>query len=225
MTITYAKRQSTVVRAISLKIDTALQKGLRVLWLVSGGSNIALEVAILDELSHASPDKLAVMQVDERYGPVGHVDSNWRQLVDAGFAVRKATCLPVLQPDLSIDQTTERYDRALQIALSRASLVIGQFGIGPDGHTAGILPGTPVAMDDTSTHLVGAYQGKDFLRITMMPSAFTRVTWAFVPAFGEQKASVLRSLKTTISPYEQPAQYLKRAEHCTIYTDQKELEG
>ena len=36
------------------------------------------------------------MLTDERYGPVGHPDSNWSQLLQKGFDLPQAKLVPVL---------------------------------------------------------------------------------------------------------------------------------
>ena len=87
------------MRAIAVRIGDDLTQGKRVLWLVSGGSNIAAEVAVMQMLTAQSKDKLqnlAILPMDERYGPQGHKDSNTEQLRAAGFSVGVAAWVDVL---------------------------------------------------------------------------------------------------------------------------------
>ena len=63
------------------KLIKALSEGKSVLWLVSGGSNIKASVQIIDSISMDLRTNLSVMLADERYGPLGHTDSNWEQLL------------------------------------------------------------------------------------------------------------------------------------------------
>jgi len=53
-----------------------------VLWLVPGGSNIPIAVEAMDmirkEMSGLSLKYLTITLSDERYGSVGHKDSNWK---------------------------------------------------------------------------------------------------------------------------------------------------
>ena len=64
---------------ITKKINDFLEDDKQVLWLLSGGSNIILEIEILNILEKKFGEKLkenlAVTLMDERYGPIGHSDS------------------------------------------------------------------------------------------------------------------------------------------------------
>jgi 6-phosphogluconolactonase/glucosamine-6-phosphate isomerase/deaminase len=83
------------------------------------------------------------MLSDERYGPVGHPDSNAAALDLAGFAPMQANVIPILVAGLDLAATRENYQAAALAAFQKAEIVIGQFGIGSDGHIAGILPNSP----------------------------------------------------------------------------------
>jgi phosphoheptose isomerase len=68
----------SAVRAIAARISSELQTGKRVLWLTSGGSNVAAEVRIMQLVrEHAAHklDGLAILPMDERYGKPGCIDA------------------------------------------------------------------------------------------------------------------------------------------------------
>jgi 6-phosphogluconolactonase/glucosamine-6-phosphate isomerase/deaminase len=98
--------------------------------------------AVSQHLRREPLERLTVTLTDERYGPVGHADSNWRQLATAGFDLPGATMLPVLK-GLDMPSTVAEFAAVLKHHLSAADFALGFFGIGADGHTAGILPGSP----------------------------------------------------------------------------------
>ena len=185
-----------------------------VLLLLSGGSNISLEVEVLKQLS--SLDNLSVGLIDERYGAVGHPASNWQQLLSAGFKPEQVKSLPVLQ-GLDLSQTVTAYNQTLADAVQSHNNVIGVFGIGTDGHTSGILPNSPAV---TSEQLVTSYKAADYERITTTPISMYLFDQAFLIAYGEQKYLALDNLSLELSIAEQPAQALKFAKHLTIYNDQ-----
>ncbi|HSH56235.1 MAG TPA: 6-phosphogluconolactonase [Candidatus Limnocylindrales bacterium] len=194
-----------------------LETGDKVLWLVPGGSNIPLSAEISKRLPEELTKNLTIYLTDERYGDVWHADSNTRQLDEAGFEPKQATMVPVLTGDLTLEETTEHYADALAAAFVENDVVIGQFGMGPDGHIAGILPGSP-AVD--STELAAGYQTESFTRITMTPEAIQHVDAAYVYAFGDAKREALENLERELPLVEQPAQILKQLPESFVYNDQ-----
>jgi len=215
------------VRAIAVRIGDDLTQGKRVLWLVSGGSNIAAEVAVMQMLTAQSKDKLqnlAILPMDERYGPQGHKDSNTEQLRAAGFSVGVATWVDVLMHGLSFEQTINFYGEVVGAALANAGSIIGQFGLGGDAHTAGILPGSPAAKP-TEAAVVG-YEWNDYQRMTMTPMALAKVQAGYVLAYGEGKKDALKRLqKNTESLQKLPAKILYEISEVSIYNDYIKSEG
>jgi len=186
-----------------------------VLWLLSGGSAVAVAVAAARHLAGRGLSGLTVSLIDERYGPVGHEQSNWRQLQDAGFELLGAALHQVLSGAPQSD-TAEAYDEFLHAEFNRTDFSIGLLGIGPDGHTSGILPHSPAV---TALGLVTAYDGGEFQRITTTPRALSYLDEAVVYAVGKIKWPVLDRLETDLPFAEQPAQALKAATKLTIFTD------
>jgi 6-phosphogluconolactonase/glucosamine-6-phosphate isomerase/deaminase len=217
----------SVVRAIAQAVCDGLADGKRVLWLVSGGSNLLLEKDIMDMVRNHAGDKLAglaVLPIDERYGPTGHKDSNVQQLRNAGFDPGAATLVDVLVHDASFDQTVSFYTDVAAAAFANAGVVIGQFGMGADGHIAGIKPGSPAAEPDEST--VAGYEWDDYQRMTLMPAALRQVTVAFMSAYGEDKRKPLLHLQKNDQPFaELPAVLLYELPEVYVYNDQIESEG
>ena len=206
------------VDSLSQRLTEHLISGEKVLWLVSGGSNVPLSVAIMQGLSPSLTVNLSILLTDERFGPTGHVDSNATQLLEAGFNHKQATILPVLVGVPSLADSIARYESTARQALSTADYVIGQFGIGSDGHIAGILPNSP-AVD--AADFVAAYQSDPFLRLTLTAHALKRLSVAFVFAYGAAKHQALEQLRdSTMSYAEQPAQILKELPEAYVYNDQ-----
>lgn len=184
-----------------------------VLLLLSGGSNVDLGVAVVKKLNR----KLTVGLIDERYGPIGHKDSNWQKLLDAGLDTNNVELLPVLEPGFSTTETAVAYSLKLQKATIQNQTIIGIFGIGEDGHTAGVLPqSTAVGSMDTFT----SYTGPDFERLTITPTFFEHINIAFLVAYGDNKRAKLEELKTDITVGDQPAQALKDVSELIVYNDQ-----
>ncbi|MDB5184802.1 MAG: hypothetical protein JWN38_610 [Candidatus Saccharibacteria bacterium] len=204
--------------ALRTRLTKELTDGLRVLWLVSGGSNIAISVAVMDSLPQELTSRLIIMLADERHGPVGHADSNATQLLAAGFDHKQAALVPVLVGDRSLEETRLSYDAEAREAYTESDVIIGQLGMGADGHIAGLLPGSS-GLD--SAEFVAAYQTKQYDRLTLTSHALKRLNVAYVFAFGEDKQPQLHRLQELTLPYsEQPAQILKELPEVYIFNDE-----
>lgn len=204
---------------LAQRLIQELTTGKNVLWLVSGGSNIKASVTAMNNISEELSRQLTVMLADERYGDVGHADSNWKQLMDAGFEANYAQMLPVLHDGLNFEKTAETYQKTATWAFADADVVIAQLGIGTDGHIAGILPHS-IATEANQTAVVG-YEGDDFKRITLTFPALQSCTAVYAFAFGETKRAALSALQLeTLPASTQPAQILKQVPEVYIYNDQ-----
>jgi 6-phosphogluconolactonase/glucosamine-6-phosphate isomerase/deaminase len=207
------------VADLSQRLNSELQAGKQVLWITCGGSNIHTAVQVMDSISNELTPNLTIMLSDERYGEVGHADSNWEQLMQAGFNPWQAKLIETLKDGADLDATVHDYNLATQEALTNNQIVIAQLGIGPDGHTAGILPHSGAASEGIS--LVAGYVSQPFTRITMTFNALRKVSAAYVFAFGGTKNQALRSLHDLQLPLsDQPAQILKELPEAYIYNDQ-----
>lgn len=209
-------------RAIAKVICDNLFEGKRVLWLVSGGSNVAVEKVVMDMVRDHAGERsagLAVMPIDERYGLPGHADCNVQKLREAGFDSGGATLVDVLVHNLPFDQTVSFYNDVASTALANADIVISQYGMGPDGHIAGIKPSSPATDVDEST--VAGYEWEDFTRMTLMPSALRQASVNFVVAYGADKKKPLEELKQKKKPFKElPAMLLYELSNVNIFNDQ-----
>jgi len=190
----------------------------KVLWLVPGGSNIEVVVWVMNQLQGVEA-QLTIMLTDERYGPVGHKDSNWLQLARAGFEPGQANTVPTLVDGLDLTQTAEYYAKQLRRAFEQSDTSVGFFGMGADGHIAGILPGTVAAGE--SQALASGYHSEQFDRITMTFPAVKKLDLAYCLAYGSSKSKPLTQLILNDLPVtEQPAQILKIIPLSNVYNDQ-----
>lgn len=206
------------IDALAKRLKVELKSGKQVLWLVPGGSNISAAVAAMDSLDEALTEHLSILLTDERHGLPGHKDSNYRQLHDFGFNPKQAAFTSAIAEGLSLTETVHRYEELVAHAFSNADVIVGQFGIGADGHIAGILPNSPAS---TASDLVAGYEAPPYTRITLTFEALTQISVAYAFVFGKDKQPVLRKLQTEdISLQEQPSQILKHLPEAYIYNDQ-----
>ena len=205
---------------MAVEIAEALVAGKRVLWLVCGGSNIPLAAQAMDMVRAQAGGEigtLTVGQTDERYGDVGHKDSNWQQMIEVEFDFAGVQTMPILT-GAPLDETVRAYAKNLAEAFAKNDVVVAQFGIGADGHIAGMLPHTGGL---AATELAFGYDSPPFVRITMTPPAFARITSAYAFAFGEPKHDAVTKLwQKDLTIDEMPCQILKRIPESYFYSDQ-----
>lgn len=205
-----------VVKYIASILRQHLENNQTVLWLVPGGSSITIAAEVSKQLHDLPLHNLMVTLTDERYGSVGHTDSNWQQLIEAGFLLPNAQLFPVLLGK-NREETVSDFATRLEILLTQANYRLGFFGIGADGHTAGILPGSPAV---TTKTLAAGYDAGNFQRITMTFPAIQQLNEVVAYATGEAKWPVLNQLANeTLSLEQQPAQILKAVSKATIFND------
>ena len=207
-------------RAIARGLDRALKSKLKVLWLLSGGSNIQIQLDVLKRLKYASHHNLTISLIDERFVPLDSPNSNWHALLDGGLNGERARLEPpIIDWDLSLQDAAHDWTLRLGKRIEEADVVVGQFGIGEDGHTAGILPHTAGVREQDK--LVLGYEGNDFQRLTTTPALFKRLDLAIGVAMGTAKKPIIERMVTDISSDEQPAQLLLLAHELIVYTNQK----
>jgi len=202
---------------IATSILNQLKLGKHVLFFVTGGSSIAVCSKISEILKDQPHNNLTIMLTDERYGPVNHADSNWYKLIQTGFVLPQAKLIPILTGD-SREITTEKFKANLGQEFKNSEYKIGLFGVGVDGHTAGILPET-VAVH--SKDFACGYDTSVFSRVTITPPTIEKLDEAVAWIQGEEKWKVLKDLERDIDIVKQPAQILKKVPLLTIFTDYK----
>jgi 6-phosphogluconolactonase/glucosamine-6-phosphate isomerase/deaminase len=215
----YSADAQLAIEHLVQRITTLLNEGKKVLWLVSGGSGGKVTVEVSKELLDTNLKDLYVTLSDERYGDVDHANENWNLLLQDGLLLPGATLYRPLQ-GLSRQKTTERYNEWITDTTKSVNYVIGIFGIGSDGHTAGIKPYSDVVEAEA---FVADFTGEDFERMTITPAYFDHIDEAVIQAFGADKHAVIQQLQTQeLFAAAQPAQLLKNIPVATFYSDYKE---
>ncbi len=137
-----------------------------------------------------------VTQVDERVAPAGDPDRNLthiRESLRAPLPPEQILAMPVEAPDLQA--AVARYAASLQeIAGSSPVLDLVHLGLGPDGHTASLVPGDRVLeVTDADVALTGIYQGRRRMTLTYpMINRSRRILWLVT---GSEKVEMLGRLR------------------------------
>ena len=143
-------------------------------------------------------ESVHVVQVDERVAPAGHPDRNLTHLREslgeqAPLPHDHVHAMPVEAPDLQA--AAARYALTLQeIAGSPPILDLVHLGLGPDGHTASLVPGDPVLdVTDADVALTGVYQGRRRMTLTYpILNRSRRILWLVT---GSEKVGMFARLR------------------------------
>jgi 6-phosphogluconolactonase len=167
---------------------------------------------------------------DERFVPYDDPESNFRMAREALLA--KAPVPPENIHPIPVDGTPEsaarRYERTLQEAYgaplldpARPLFDVTLLGLGPDGHTASLLPGQPV-LEERRRWVAAVPHGRPEIRITMTyPAIESSRHVAFLVA-GRDKAEVLRAIHAGSS--EVPAARVRPAGELIWFVDRAAAE-
>jgi 6-phosphogluconolactonase len=139
-----------------------------------------------------------VVQVDERVAPAGDPERNLTHLRESLLArcplpPGQIHAMPVESTDLG--SASRRYALTLrEIAGAPAVLDLAHLGLGPDGHTASLVPGDAVLeVTAADVAVTGVYQGRRRMTLTYpMLNRARRIVWLVT---GREKADMLARLQ------------------------------
>jgi 6-phosphogluconolactonase len=184
-------------KLIAAEARAAVRARGRFLLAVSGGRTPWLMLRALAGETVPWPE-VHLFQVDERVAPAGDPDRNLTHIRESlltrvPLRPEQVHAMPVEAPDL--EAAAEDYARLLQqIAGAPPTLDLVHLGLGPDGHTASLVPGDPVLnVADTDVALTGVYQGRRRMTLTYrVLNQARRILWLVT---GAEKAGPLVRLR------------------------------
>lgn len=229
---TFADR-ATATRMATEAVGETLMAAIDrpVLFLVSGGSCLNLLHALDPMLFDA---RVTMGVLDERYSSDPSIN-NYSQFIETDFygitRNRGVTCIEtaVFQSE-TIDEMAKRWDMELKdwrISHADGKIIVLQ-GIGPDGHTAGMMPDEikqfNELFDNPNVWVVGydaQSRNKYPLRVTVTMPFLRNVDTSIVYAVGEEKKAALSAaLAPEGNTFQIPARIIHEMKHCLLYTDQ-----
>jgi 6-phosphogluconolactonase len=156
---------------------------------MSGGRSPWAMLAILGDDESMSWPETELFQVDERIASPGSEDRNLTHMVLGLSMDHQSTLRPMPVTQRDLDGAAHDYENTLPDPLDCVHL-----GLGPDGHTASLVPGDPV-LDVTDRRVAlteAAYQGHRRMTLTFPALASARqIVWLVT---GPDKVDALAKL-------------------------------
>jgi len=214
---------------VAALIDLALDQRDRAQIALSGGSTPAAAYRLLNR-EHLPWNRVDVVLGDERWVPASDPASNARMLAETLLAAdgpgAGARFHPVPTqldtPEASVE-AFEQYVRQLCPGDPPVFDVM-LLGLGDDGHTASLFPGTPATTVRDRAVTIGA--GKGLERITLTAPVLSAAHQVIVLVSGEGKRQALQRLLDPAEPPERtPAKLVQPRSPVLVLADAAAAEG
>lgn len=201
---TVEQMNEAVVTSILDKITGALRERNAFHIALAGGSTpkSVYELMASEKFQKLFPwDKMHFYFGDERCVPADHADSNYRMASQALLSkvpIPQDNVHPILVDVQNISASAERYADELKTHLPVRDAVpmfdLVLLGIGDDGHTASLFPGTDIL--EESTKWVGAVYVEKFnaWRISLTYPVINASANVFFIAAGSGKSNILKEV-------------------------------
>ena len=216
--------------AAEIFVQTAEQamraRGRFLVALSGGGTPSGLYRLLTEEPYRHQVDwpSMFVFWGDERCVPPDDASSNYCQALDAllrHVSIPDKNVLRI-QGELEPVKASKSYIRTLKRFASppldwpRLDLVL--LGMGDDGHTASLFPGSPVDASAPALPVTADYQGRPAQRVTLTPLVFNSARNIVFLVTGAIKSSMLkRVLRGNYQPELFPAQRIRPTEGKVIW--------
>src|SRR5450631_1121327 len=181
---------------IAVEARSAISERGRFVMAVSGGHTpwVMLKALSVEDLPWHS---VIFVQVDERIAPAGDPDRNLthlrESLIGAPLNPEQIYAMPVeaLNPLAAASQYSKTLER---IAGAPIVLDLVHLGLGPDGHTASLIPNDPgLEVTDRGVALTGVYQERHRMTLTYpVINRARRILWVVT---GSEKVLALGQLR------------------------------
>ena len=222
-----ARRASELMAA---SIDIALDQRDRAQIALSGGSTPAESYSRL-ALQHLPWDRVDVLLGDERWVAADDASSNARMLRQTLLA-RGTPGAAARFHAVPTVETASPEDSAVAFADLVQSLCPGSppifdlmvLGLGDDGHTASLFPGTEAVDEQARWTTIGRGKGLDRITLTAPVLSAARQVVFLVSGAGKQQA-LAHLLDASESPARTPAKLVRPAKPITVLADAQACAG
>ncbi len=193
-------------------------KGRTVTFALCGGSTPKPIYELLGKAVKADPSLSDIMFElylgDERFVPLADDRSNYKMVIDSGFAdiSGRSKLYPLDVESQSVEEASIKYENLLETNVSKFDFML--LGIGDDGHTASLFPNDIKALHEKTKKCIAVSHPTDgTTRMSMTFPVLEAATHIFFLARGAGKAKLLKEVVKgdfTIENY--PSTFWKRCE-------------
>jgi 6-phosphogluconolactonase len=214
---------------VAMGISVVLDQRDRAQIALSGGSTPAAAYRLLNG-EHLPWNRVDVVLGDERWVPPSDPASNARMLQEtllaAGGAGANARFHPVPTELASPEQSIEAFERSVRQLCPGDPPVFDLMllGLGDDGHTASLFPGTAATAVNDRAVTLG--DGKGLARITLTAPVLSAARQVIVLVSGAAKRQALgRLLDPAESPERTPAKLVRPQSPVLVLADAAAADG
>jgi 6-phosphogluconolactonase len=193
---------SAAAAEFAAQASAAVRAGGRFTVALSGGSTPRSLYALLATRPGIPWDKICFFWGDERHVPPDHPDSNYGMANEAMLSkvpVRSENIFRIRGEDGDADAAARQYEQTLRdfFHLSpgefpRFDLVL--LGLGPDGHTASLFPGTAALQENQRLVVANWVEKFKTFRITFTFPVINTAACVLFLAGGRDKTATLRDV-------------------------------
>lgn len=178
--------------------DALERRGVCRIALAGGSTPKSLYAILADRVNNSQARGIDWARVhlflgDERCVPSDHPDSNYRMVRNSLLSHGLTAAIHRVETELPPDEAAARYEENLREHFGNGvpafDLIV--LGLGPDGHTASLFPGSPALGDNTrwvAANYVEKFKGS---RITFTYRVLNNSTEALFLVIGAEKADAL----------------------------------
>ncbi|MBS1678715.1 MAG: 6-phosphogluconolactonase [Actinobacteria bacterium] len=156
---------------------------------MSGGRSPWSMLAILGDLEEMPWCQTELFQVDERVASPGSEERNLTHMVLGLSMDHQSTLRPMPVTQRDLDAAAHEYETSLPERLDLVHL-----GLGPDGHTASLVPGDPVLEVDDRRVAITADPYQGHRRMTLTYPALAEARQVLFLVTGEEKRAPLQQV-------------------------------
>jgi 6-phosphogluconolactonase len=163
---------------------------------LSGGHTPWRMIALLGDQTEMPWERTRIFQVDERVAPPGSDERNLTHLIQMLSISHQPAVRPMPVTNRDLQGAAREYESQLPERLDCVHL-----GLGPDGHTASLVPGDPVleVTDRRVAVTAGEYQGTRRMTLTYPELARAReILWLVLGEKGRDPLAKLLAGDTSI---------------------------
>ncbi|MCZ6801092.1 MAG: 6-phosphogluconolactonase [Nitrospirae bacterium] len=211
----------SVADEIVLQANTILQNQSMFTMALAGGSTPRdlYSLLALPSFQDQVPWKqIKVFWGDERHVPPDHQESNYRMAQEtllSHIPLPPSHVFRISGEEKDANQAAQQYEKILQQELASSTHSIPRFdlillGMGPDGHTASLFPGTAAVHEKTRLVMAPWVEKFQTFRITLTPPILNQASQVMFLVSGANKAEILQSvLEGPFIPDQFPSQMIR----------------